>query len=243
MLTAGQLMTQPVVSIRGDESIHSAIELMLQNGISGLPVIGVHGELTGILTEGDLLRRAEIGTAKVRPHWLAFLVGPGKLADEYTHSHSQTVADVMSIDVIHAEQTASLESLVTLMQEKHIKRIPILENDRLIGVVGRADLLRAISNVFNATSGGIFSDSDIKSRLWSELWSTGWAPCSTISVDVADGVVTLGGIITDGRERKALCSAASNIAGVKYVLDQMTWVDLTTGTVIDEGSNTLLKGH
>lgn len=242
MLTAGQLMKQPVISIHSDEPIHGAIELMLRNGISGLPVVGVHGELLGILTEGDLLRRAEIGTAKVRPHWLAFLVGPGKLADEYTHSHSQKVSDVMSTDVIHAEQTASLESLVSLMQAKHIKRIPIVENDHVIGVVGRADLLRAISNAFSAIPGTNFSDSDIKSRLWSELWGTEWAPCSTISIDVTDGAVTLGGIITDGRERGALCSAASNIAGVKCVHDRMTWVDLTTGTVIDEGSDTLLKG-
>lgn len=237
MLTARQLMTQPVLTVRSDDTIHHAIELMLRNGISGVPVIGDGGTLAGMLTEGDLLRRTEIGTGKVRPHWLAFLIGPGKLADEYTHSHSQRVADVMSNHVIDAPPTANLELLAGLMQSKHIKRIPIVENAQLIGVVGRADLLRAISNAFAVTAGQSSPDSEIKARLWSELQGTQWAPCNTITIGVAAGVVTLGGIIMDGRERRALCAAAASIPGVKSVHDQMTWVDMMTGTVIDEGGD------
>ncbi len=237
MPSARQLMTQPVLTVRSDDTIHNAIERMLGNGVSGLPVVGADGALVGMLTEGDLLRRTEIGTDKVRPHWLAFLVGPGKLADEYTHAHSQTVADVMSSHVIHAPPTASLESLASLMQAKHVKRIAIVENDRLIGVVGRTDLLRAISKAFAATAGQSSPDSEIKARLWSELNGTEWAPCKTITIGVAAGVVTLGGIIMDGRERQALCAAAAGIPGVKSVRDHMTWVDMTTGTVIDEGGD------
>lgn len=241
MLTARQLMTQPAITVRDSDTIQFAIELMLGNGVSGLPVVGARGELVGMLTEGDLLRRAEIGTEKVRPHWLEFLIGPGKLADEYTHTHSQVVGDLMSKQVILAAPSASLQSLVELMQSKHIKRIPIVEKDGLIGVVGRIDLLRAISHTYATVSGAPCPDSDIKFRLWGELKGTQWAPCNTITVSVSNGTVTLGGMITDGRERKALCSAAANTRGVKQVHDHMTWVDLTTGTVIEEGRDTLTR--
>ena len=235
MLTARQLMTHPAITVRDTDSIQFAIELMLGNGISGLPVVGAGGELVGILTEGDLLRRAEIGTEKVRSHWLEFLIGPGKLADEYTREHSQVVGDVMSSQVIHAEPGASLQSLAELMHAKHIKQIPIVEEGPLVGIVGRNDLLRAISNAHAAVSGAPCPDSDIRFRLWSELRRTQWAPCNTITISVSNGVVTLGGMITDGRERSALHAAASNTAGVKTVHDQMTWIDLASGTVIDEG--------
>ena len=241
MLNARQIMTQPAITVRDSDTIQFAIERMLGNGISGLPVISAEGELVGMLTEGDLLRRAEIGTGKMRPHWLEFLIGPGKLADEYTHAHSQVVGDVMSNRVTHAEPNASLQSLAELMQSKHIKRVPILENERLIGVVGRADLLRAISNAYATLSGAPCPDSDIKFRLWGELNGTQWAPCNTITISVSNGVVTLGGMITDGRERKALCAAASNTPGVKQVHDYMTWVDLTTGTMIDDGRDTVVR--
>ena len=243
MLTARQLMTQPAITVRDTDAIQFAIELMLGNGISGLPVVGVRGELLGMLTEGDLLRRAEIGTEKVRAHWLEFLLGPGKLADEYTHAHSQVVGDVMSNQVIHAEPGASLQTLAALMQSKHIKRIPIVEKDRLIGVVGRTDLLRAISNAHATVSGAPCPDSDIKFRLWGELKGTQWAPCNSITISVSNGVVTLGGMITDGRERSALCAAASNTAGVKQVRDHMTWVDLASGTVIDERRDPLIPDN
>ena len=127
------------------------------------------------------------------------------------------------------------------MQSKHIKRIPIVEKDCLIGVVGRIDLLRAISNAYATVSGAPRPDSDIKFRLWGELKGTQWAPCNTITISVSNGVVTLGGMITDGRERSALCAAASNTAGVKQVHDHMTWVDLASGTVINEGRDTLIS--
>lgn len=243
MLTARELMTQPVITVSDTDTIHNAIERMLRYGISGMPVVDARGTLVGMLTEGDLLRRAEIGTDKVHPHWLAFLIGPGKLADEYTHSHSQQVADVMSNDVLSAAPAASLESLVTLMQSKHVKRIPILEKELLVGVVGRSDLLRAISHAAASEAGKSCPDSVIKARLWRELQSTQWAPRNLITIEVAAGAVTLGGIITDGRERQALCSAASNVPGVTKVHDHMTWVDLTSGTVIDEGTDTLPRGH
>lgn len=239
MITARQLMAQPAITVRDSDTIQHAIERMLENGISGLPVVGADGALVGMLSEGDLLRRAEIGTDTQRPHWLAFLVGPGKLADEYTHTHSQLVRDVMTSHVVHAPPTANLESLAGLMQSKHIKRIPIVENDRLIGIVARVDLLRAIARTYARLSGGHCSDADIKSRLWAELNATEWAPCRTIAIGVADGVVTLGGIITDGRERQALCAAATNTAGVRQVHDHMVWVDLASGAVIDEGPETI----
>ena len=233
-------MTQPAITVRETDKIQFAIEVMLQNGISGLPVINNTGALIGMITEGDLLRRVEIGTEKVRPHWLEYLIGPGKLADEYTHAHSQMVGDVMNTNVISATPAATLQSIAELMRSKHIKRIPIVENDRLIGIIGRTELLRAISKTYSTLLNAPCPDSDIKSRLLTELQGTQWAPCNTISIAVSNGIVTLGGMITDGRERKALHSAALRTAGVKQVHDHMTWVDLSTGTVIDDGHDSIV---
>jgi CBS-domain-containing membrane protein len=93
---AQDVMTSPVISIEPDATILQAITIMLQRRVSGLPVIDKEGRLVGMLTEGDLLRRAETGTQRRRPRWLEFLVGPGKLADEYTHSHGRKVDQIMS---------------------------------------------------------------------------------------------------------------------------------------------------
>ena len=141
------VMTLNVISIGADESIVKGARLMLQNRISGLPVVDKEGELIGMVTEGDFLRRGELGTQRRRPKWLEFIVGPGKLAEEYVHTSGRKVEDVMTPDPWTIREDDSLEAVVEMMEHHHIKRLPVTRGGRMVGIVSRANLLHALVSV------------------------------------------------------------------------------------------------
>ena len=141
------VMTSPVVSIEPDSTVPQAVRIMLQRHISGLPVVDKDGRLAGIVTEGDLLRRAETGTERKRPRWLEFLVGPGKLAEEYTRAHARKVSEVMTADPLTVGEDTPLEDVVRLMEKRRIKRVPVVRGQEIVGIVSRANLLHALAGV------------------------------------------------------------------------------------------------
>ena len=143
-MNVASIMSAPVVGIAPTASIAEAIRLMLNKRISGLPVVTADGVLVGMLSEGDLLRRQELGTIKHRARWIEFFAGDGKLADDYIRSHGRRVAEIMSTEIVSANVTARLEECVNLMLGNDIKRLPILENGKLVGIVTRADVLHAL---------------------------------------------------------------------------------------------------
>ena len=145
-MKAGEVMTRNVVSIGTDASVADMVKLMFDNRISGLPVVDDQGGLVGIVTEGDCLRRAEIGTERKRPRWLELLIGPGRLADEYIHTHSRKVAEVMTQSPITITEDTSLEEVVHLMESRRIKRLPVVRNGKVVGIVSRANLVHALAS-------------------------------------------------------------------------------------------------
>lgn len=225
------VMTSPVVSIEPDSTVPQAVRIMLQRHISGLPVVDKEGRLAGIVTEGDLLRRAETGTERKRPRWLEFLVGPGKLAEEYTRAHARKVSEVMTADPLTVGEDTPLEDVVRLMEKRRIKRVPVLRGQEIVGIVSRANLLHALAGVAREVKPTTASDQTIREQLLAELKRQSWAPIALIDVVVRNGVVELWGTITDERERQAVIVAAENIPGVKTVKDQLAWVDPTSGMV------------
>lgn len=233
IMNAADVMTRRVITVAPDAALADAVGVMLKNGISGLPVVDAGGALVGMLTEGDLLRRAETGTERKRPRWLEFVLGPGKMADEYLHTHGRRVSEVMSTNVMSVTPDTSLEKIVKLMEHRKIKRVPVVENDRLIGIVSRANLMQALLTVSSAIPAAKASDEEIRTRLWSDLEKAEWAPIGLINIIVRDGVVHLHGTIADGRERGALRAAAENVPGVSAVRDHLVWCDYVTGTVIE----------
>jgi len=136
-MKAKDVMTHHVVFIEPDATIMQAARLMLERQISGLPVADRTGNLVGILTEGDFLRRAETNTQRRRPRWLEFLVGPGRLADEYTHTHGRRVEEVMTPNPVTAAEDTSLEEVVRMMEKRRIKRLPVVSGQKLVGIVSR----------------------------------------------------------------------------------------------------------
>jgi len=226
------IMTWPVFSIGPDATVLQAVQMMLRNKISGLPVEDANGNLVGIVTEGDFLRRAETATERYRPNWLNFLVGPGRLADEYVHTHTRKIADVMTPEPYTVTEDTSLEEVVKLMEKHRIKRLPVVRNKQLIGIVSRANLLHALASLVSSAPASAVTDESIHKDLLMELEYQTWAPIGFLNVIVRNGVVGLWGTITDERQRQALVVAAQNIPGVKDVQDHLIWVDPTSGVVI-----------
>ena len=231
-MNAKDVMTSPVISIEPDATVLQAVRTMLQRRVSGLPVIDAAGRLVGMLTEGDLLRRAETGTLRQRPRWIEFLLGPGRLAEEYTHSHGRKVDDIMSRDPVTVAEDAPLRDVVRLMEKRQIKRVPVMRGEQVVGIVSRANLLHALAGAARELRPAAQSDQAIRESLVEELGKQRWAPLALIDPIVRDGVVELWGSVTDERERQALIVAAENVPGVKEVRDHLAWVDATSGMVI-----------
>ena len=231
-MKAKDVMTSPVVSVESDSTVLQAIQIMLQRRMSGLPVVDKEGRLIGIVTKGDFLRRAETGTQRRRPRWLEFLVGPGRLAAEYACSHGRKVSEVMTPDPVTVSEETPLEDIVTLMEKRQIKRVPVVGGEHVVGIVSRANLLRALASFAREAKPAEQSDEAIRALLVAELGKQPWAPVALISPIVRNGVVELWGTITDERERQALVIAAENVPGVKAVRDHLAWVDATSGMVV-----------
>ena len=231
-MKAQDVMTQYVISVGPNDPVSKAVRAMLQNDISGLPVLDVEGRLVGMITEGDLLRRSETATARKRPRWLEFFVGRGKLADEYARTHGRKVVEVMTDDPVSVREETPLEEVVTLMETRRIKRVPVLRGRRVVGIVSRANLLHALARIAGEAKPTNADDKSIRANLIATLNAERWAPLGAVDIFVRDGVVDLWGSITDERERRALIVAAENTAGVKVVKDHLAWIDPMSGLAI-----------
>jgi CBS domain-containing protein len=230
-MKATDVMSRPVIAVAPDASVFEAARLMLQHKISGLPVIDASGQLVGIVTEGDFLRRVESGTQRRRPRWIEFLMGPGRLASEYVHASGRRVDEVMTTEVRTVAEDVSLDDVVRLMERYGIKRVPVLCGRDVIGMVTRANLMRVLIGTAKAAHAASSDDTAIRQRLLATLDKELWAPVGAIDIAVSDDVVTLSGVITDERQRQALCVAAENTPGVKRVEDRLAWVVPGTGIV------------
>ena len=232
-MKAQNVMTRHVISIGPDATVLQAARLMLQHHISGLPVVDKDGNLVGVLSEGDFLRRRETKTERHRSRWLEFLIGPGPMAEEYSHSHGGKVSEVMTTDVHTVEQDTALEDIVELMERKRIKRVPVMCGGQMVGIITRSNLMHAMVSLARKAEPSTTNDVSIRERLLEEIRREQWAPAAMVNVSVRDGVVELWGVIIDERQRQALKVAAENIPGVKEVKDHLAWVEPTSGMMIE----------
>jgi len=232
-MIAADVMTRNVLSVSPDASVEDAAHQMLSRGISGLFVVNETGDLVGIVTEGDLLRRDEIGTERHRPWWLRMFVSPGRQAADFTRTHGRRVSDVMTENVISVAHDSALEGVVALMEEHRIKRVAVTQDGRVAGVISRSDLLRALVGRSRAAAPVAADDRTIREAILDGLENASWAPMTTVNAVVTDGVVDLWGTITDEKERRAINILAENVAGVKTVHDHMVFVEPYSGAIID----------
>jgi CBS domain-containing protein len=232
-MKAEDVMTRDVISIDPDATVLQAARLMLQHHISGLPVIDKDGILVGVLSEGDFLRRRETRTERRRSRWLEFLMGPGRIAAEYSHSHGNKVSEVMTPDVVTVDVTTPLEDIVDVMERRRIKRVPVVCGGLVVGIITRSNLMHAMVSLARVAQPAATDDTVIRERLLAEIQKEQWAPAATANVVVHDGVVELWGVIIDERQRDALKVAAENTPGVKAVKDHLIWIEPTSGMTIE----------
>jgi CBS domain-containing protein len=239
-MNAKDVMTGEVISVAPDATVLEAARVMLQHRISGLPVIDSAGTLVGIVSEGDFLRRREMQTERRRSRWLEFLMGPGKMAAEYTQTHGNRVSEVMTDDVQTVYENATLEEIVELMERRRIKRVPVMRDGMVTGIVTRSNLMHAMVSLARSAPKTATDDAAIREQLQAVMRKEQWAPIAATNVVVNNGVVELWGVIVDERQREALKVAAENIPGVKAVKDHLVWIEPATGMII-EPSETAVK--
>ena len=186
------VMTRNVISVQNDDQVLKAARLMLQNRISGLPVLDKDGELVGIVTEGDFLRRSELGTQRRRSKWLEFIVGPGKLAEEYVHAAGRKVEEIMTPDPCVVGEDDTLEKVVELMERRRVKRLPVVRAGRMVGIVSRANLMHALASLARDVQPEAGPDWSIRNQILTALGSQHWAP--NINVVVKNGVAEIVGL-------------------------------------------------
>jgi CBS domain-containing protein len=218
------IMSTKVVTVSPSTSVRDIAGLMVEKHVSGLPVLSENGTLVGVVSEGDLLRRPELGTQKQRRRWVSFFSGVDEQAREFTKSHASRAGDVMTQQVIHVAEETPLGDVVGLMEKHNIKRLPVLSDGKLVGIVSRADLLRALAaRQADPLPPPVESDASIRTAMNEVLKNEEWAMSAMVNVIVSDGVVNLWGVIDSDDQRQALRVAAENIPGVTAVEEHLSF--------------------
>src|SRR3954453_8208223 len=231
-MRAHQIMTKSVVTVTPDTNIREAAGTMLQRHVSALPVLDPAGKLVGIVSEGDFIRRSEIGTQRKRARWLKFILGPGQAATDFVHEHGRKVSEVMTPNPFTVTEDATLEDIVEAMETNGVKRLPVMRGNELVGIVSRANLLQAVASLAREIPDPTADDDHIRRRVIDILEKNDWRPMG-LGVVVRDGIVHLSGVITDERSRQAAIVAAENISGVKKVHDHLCWVEPMSGLYLE----------
>ena len=236
-----QIMTRKVITVGAAASIVDAANIMLENHISGLPVVDEAGKLVGILSQGDFVRRAEIGTQRKRGRWLKLLLGPGKVASDFVRERGRKVGEIMTLDPCTVTEDATLEDIVQLMERNNVKRLPVLRGERLVGIVTRSNLLQAVAELARDVPDPTADDDHIRNHIITSIEKTDWAPFG-LGVIVRNGNVHLSGVITNERSRQAAIVAAENVSGVRKVHDHLCWVEPMSGMYLNsQEDEALLK--
>jgi CBS domain-containing protein len=238
-MRAHQIMTRPVITVTPDITIVEAANTMLQKHVSGLPVVDTTGKLVGMLSEGDFIRRSEIGTQRKRGRFLRFILGSGAAASDFVHEHGRKVAEIMTTEpLLTVSEETTLEEIVELMEANNVKRLPVIRDGKVVGMVSRANLLQAVASLARDFPDPTADDDHIRNRVIDTLAKQDWCPFG-LSVVVRNGIVHLSGVITEERARQAAIVAAENVTGVKKVHDHLCWVDTMSGMYLnspeDEG--------
>ena len=207
-------------------SIAEAAQLLIERRISGAPVLDDQGALIGILSEGDLVHRVKGDHELPRAWWLDLLGNPNDEPKEYLKSHGTKVADVMSVQVISVPETAEIAEMAEILETKKIKRLPVIENGKLVGIVSRANIIQALvtghgDNLPRPKA----TDQEIRAKLLAEIEDRAWFQRATINMTVSDGVVRYWGSVESEDAREALRAAAEKVSGVEGVETHLTISD------------------
>lgn len=215
-MKAADIMVKEVVTAAPEASVKELAALMLERRISGMPVVDGNGRVLGIVSEGDLIRRPEIETDRVKQGWLRLLLSDEARARDFVKSHGRKAREVMTQPAISVAADAPLAEVVRLMERHRVKRLPVVEKGRLVGLVTRTDLLRAVV-ARQAAPALELKDEELRMRIDSMLRDEDWAASAVVHVQVENGVAQLWGTVESREQREALLLAVRDVPGVKDV--------------------------
>lgn len=220
-MKAADVMTSKVITVGPDAQLQDVAQMLLANRISAMPVVAADGKLIGIISEGDLMRRVESGTERRRSWWLELMTGREVLAAEYVKEHSRKVSDVMTREVITVKPETPLSDIATVLERNGIKRVPVVQDGKVVGIISRANLLQALASYRAPIEGRAPSDTAIRESVMARINSEPWGRPALINVIVQDGNVELWGIVETQVEKKAVRVAAEVTPGVRAVNDNL----------------------
>jgi CBS domain-containing protein len=218
-MLARDVMTVPVLAVTPDTAVQDIAALLLESRISAVPVVDEEGRVRGIVSEGDLINRADAGTRHRRSWWLEMLNGPEEQSREYLRAHGQRAEDVMSRDVVATSEDAPLPEIAALLEKHHVKRVPVLRQGKLVGIVSRANLLQGFA-LSEPTWTMLRDDRQIRDTLNRALKEAG-LPMHQVNVTVNNGAVRLWGWIDAEVQRQAAHAAAESTPGVERLEDNL----------------------
>jgi CBS domain-containing protein len=220
-MKAADMMTSNLITIGPDASVRDAAWTMLTYRISAVPVVDGAGKLVGIVSEGDLLHRVEAGTERHRSWWYRFNASPATLATEFVKAHSRKVCDVMTREPVTVGPDTPALDIAELIEARAIKRVPVVEHGKLVGIVSRADFLCALTGAGPQAEPAPEGDAALRSKIISHIGTMPWAQPSVLNVAVHDGVVELSGIVESDAEKRAARVAVEETPGVQAVEDHI----------------------
>lgn len=219
-MKAKHVMVSPVKTGHVDMTVREVAQLLTENRISALPIVDGAGKLIGIVSEGDLIYRAEIGTQRHRSWWLSLFTSNTQLAEEYSRAHTKSVRDLMTHDVITVDPETPLSDIARMFERRRIKRVPVLQDGNLVGIVTRANLVQAIASAPQKVHRPL-SDEQIREKVQKRLEAEAWTNPIMVNVTVNEGIVNTFGAVRSEAERNAIRVVIEDIAGVKSINDNI----------------------
>ncbi len=220
-MKASEIMTREVATVAPTTPVREIAVIMAQKRVSGLPVVSAEGQILGIVSESDLLHRAELGTDQLPRSWLRVFADSDQLAREYTRTHGLKAHDVMSRHVVSVKDDAELQRVADVLDKHKIKRVPVVRDGKLVGIITRGDLVRALSTLHTQAAAKQLDDGALQSTLLEKIRKQPWLDASYVNVMVKDGAVELWGIVESEDKRRALRILVEEEPGVKNVADRL----------------------
>ena len=219
---AADVMTHDVVTVHSDATVKEIAEILLAKGISGVPVVDAAGALIGIVSEGDLIHRVENETERRRSWWLELFADRERMAQDFIKSHARKAGDMMTRQVVTVKRDTPLSEVSSLLEKHKIKRVPVVDGGKIVGIVSRANLLKALVRVGEGTPRPTSAtDTALRDSVLAELESNAWADTSQVNVYVKDGTVELWGVVKSDTEKNAIRVAAEVTPGVRAVSNNL----------------------
>ncbi|MFZ5780574.1 MAG: CBS domain-containing protein [Pseudomonadota bacterium] len=219
-MRASKVMTRAVVTIPADATVYAAADILLGARVSGAPVVDADGKMVGIVSEADLMNRPEIGTVPGKSWLERLLADDARSARDYVRSHSHHVVDVMTKPVVSAREDAPLVEIARLMKKHRIRRVPIVREGVVVGIVSRSNLLQGLLAREPQPAAGTTSDDDVRHAIFAELARHSWGLGVTNAV-VDRGAVHLWGHVDSAAAREAIRITVENIPGVRRVANNV----------------------